>query len=712
MSDNPEHDSADSSLLDDPRLRAAVQDYLAELEAGRRPDRRAWLARHADLADALAVFLDGLDLVHAAHPAPPPAADPVEPLGDFRIVREIGRGGMGVVYEAVQLSLGRRVALKVLPFAAALDTRHLQRFKNEAQAAAGLHHSNIVPVHAVGCDRGTHFYAMQLIQGRSLAAVIRELRREAGLEADASPPEGSTTPAAALTTQRSGKDRERFRTAARLIKQAAEALEYAHRQGIVHRDVKPANLLLDDQGHLWVTDFGLAQCHADAGLTQTGDLLGTLRYMSPEQASGRPGLLDHRADVYALGATLYELLTLRPIFSGRSRQELLHAILNDEPPRPRSLDRAIPAELETIVLKATAKAAADRYATAQDFADDLQRFLDEKPILARRPSLLDHGRKWLRRHPSFVAAGVFVLAGCVVALLVSNRLIDRERARADAAYRRELLRAEEAERRYHQARRVADLLTQLAEQELADNPALIGVRKKMLQVAAEEYREFLEQRRNDPEAQAALAAETERLQKMLDELATLRAVGDALLLGDGAVQDDLKLTAEQREKLRGLWPKQPQPPPWSGSPAGRSARMLETARACDRAIQEVLTGRQRRRLRQIALQVQGLLAFRDPEVADALGLTTAQRQKVREAEAEAFAGLLAGPGFGPPPPPPGGPPPGPPPKEPPERPVGAGVEPVLAVLSEGQKRKWRELTGEPFAGLRRPFPGGPPRRTP
>src|SRR5439155_9647493 len=135
-------------------------------------------------------------------------------------------------------------------------------------------------------------------------------------------------------------------------KEAAEALEHAHRQGVVHRDVKPANLLLDARGHLWVTDFGLAQFHADAGLTHTGDLLGTLRYMSPEQASGRPGLLDHRADVYALGATLYELLTLRPPFDGRSRPELLRQIADDEPPRPRSLDRAVPAELETIVVKA------------------------------------------------------------------------------------------------------------------------------------------------------------------------------------------------------------------------------------------------------------------------------------------------------------------------------------------------------------------------
>jgi serine/threonine protein kinase len=689
------------SLFDDPRLKEAVQDYLAELEAGRRPERRAFLARFADLADALPVFLDGLDLVHAARPAPPPPADQAEPLGDFRIVREIGRGGMGVVYEAVQLSLGRRVALKVLPFAAALDERHLQRFKNEAQAAAHLHHTNIVPVYAVGCDRGTHYYAMQLIDGRSLAAVVRELRRGAGLEADEAPPTATTAPVAGLTTARSGKDRERFRTAARLIKEAAEALEHAHRQGVVHRDVKPGNLLLDARGHLWVTDFGLAQFHADAGLTQTGDLLGTLRYMSPEQASGRPGLLDHRADVYSLGATLYELLTLRPPFDGRSRPELLRQIGDEEPTRPRALDRSIPAELETIVLKAMSKAAGERYATAQELADDLQRFLDEKPILARRPSLVERGRKWLRRHPSVAGTGLLLLCGSVVALLVSNRLIDHERGEAEAARRREQARADEAEHRSRQARRAVDLLIQVAEEQLADNPALIGVRRRLLKIAAENYREFLDQGPQGAEARAALTAEAERLERVQEELATLQAFGDAMLLADANVQDDLKLSEPAREKLKGLWPDRPgPPPPRPGRPGEGQGRLLEAARRCEKTIAEVLDGRQRARLRQIALQVQGTFAFRDPEVIDALGLSAAQRQKARQAEAEAMAGFFAGPQPG-----------RPMGQEPPERFVQAPVERLVALLSDEQKRKWRALTGEPFAGLRGPpfIPGPRPR---
>src|SRR5262249_30789433 len=319
---------------DDPRLLRVVQEYLTELEAGRRPDRGEFAARVPDLAAELGPYLDALDAMHSAAPMLVPPAPvpefPAEPLGDFRIVHEIGRGGMGIVYEAVQLSLGRRVALKVLPFAATLDARHRQRFLNEAQAAAQLHHSNIVPVYSVGIERGLHFYAMQLIDGRTLDEVIRELRVDVGqprFHTDLTSINGHATPVmprtGSATSGRSNRDRESFRTAARLTAQVADALEYAHDAGVIHRDIKPANLLLDAKGNVWVTDFGLAQVSADAGLTRTGDLLGTLRYMSPEQAAGRHLQVDQRSDVYSLGATLYELLTLEPVFQGSDRQALL-----------------------------------------------------------------------------------------------------------------------------------------------------------------------------------------------------------------------------------------------------------------------------------------------------------------------------------------------------------------------------------------------------
>jgi tetratricopeptide (TPR) repeat protein/serine/threonine protein kinase len=422
---------------DDRELGEAIFACLQALEVGQPLDRAELEARYPRFAAELEEFLadrarlEGLarPLRQAAQAELPPtgsAPSSLVPelvegmLGDFRIRGEIGRGGMGVVYEAEQISLDRRVALKVLPFAATLDPKQLQRFKNEAQAAAHLQHQNIVPVYAVGCERGVHYYAMQLVEGHSLATLIAELRRQAGRAADESEPGGGaapaeTTPAGVLATEHSTGGRAFFASVARLGVQAAEGLEHAHQLGVVHRDIKPANLLLDRRGNLWITDFGLAHCQGSAGLTVTGDMIGTLRYMSPEQALGQHGLLDQRTDIYALGATLYELLTLQPVFDGRNREELLRQITGAEPRPPRRWNKAIPADLETIVLKALAKHPAERYATAQEMADDLQRFLDDEPIRARRPTLVQRGRKWGRRHQAVVwsAAIVATLALCL-----------------------------------------------------------------------------------------------------------------------------------------------------------------------------------------------------------------------------------------------------------------------------------------------------------
>jgi serine/threonine protein kinase/Flp pilus assembly protein TadD len=428
---------AGASGLDDPRVERAMEEYLRLLQAGQRPDRAAFLARYPDVAAALATCLQGLDFVHAAggelshlaahgsRPADVGAHDAVEPpeaLGDFRIVREVGRGGMGVVYEAVQVSLGRRVALKVLPFAATMDPRQLQRFLNEARAAASLDHPHIVHVHAVGCERAVHFYAMQYIEGQTLAAVIAEMRsaggRPGGPAAEPTTPLPSpeapsaaadTLPRAAASTERAPRDRAYYRRVAEWGAQAAEALDHAHALGIVHRDVKPANLLVDGRGGLWVTDFGLAHVQSDARLTMTGDLVGTLRYMSPEQALAQRVVIDHRTDVYSLGATLYELLTLEPAFSGADRQELLRQIAFEEPKPPRRLNRSVPAELETIVLKAVEKNSAERYATAQELAEDLRRYLADEPIRARPAGVVRRLRKWGRRHRAAVTAAVLAL---------------------------------------------------------------------------------------------------------------------------------------------------------------------------------------------------------------------------------------------------------------------------------------------------------------
>jgi serine/threonine protein kinase len=785
-----ERSGVDTDLPDDPRLLQAVQEFLAELEAGKRPNRQLFLKRYPDLAEPLAECLAGLDLVHKAAlstgshvPSASAVRDdaPRDPLGDFQIVREIGRGGMGIVYEATQLSLGRRVALKVLPFAATLDARHLQRFHNEATAAAQLHHTNIVPVYAVGCERGVHYYAMQLIEGQSLATIIDQVRdrtprpraktasaahvprtqvdapsrvgapnaeapnAEALALSRASALETLSPLSVALSTQRLSRHLEFFRAAARLILQAADAVEHAHQCGIVHRDIKPANLLVDAHGRLWITDFGVAQFHAQAELTQTGDLIGTLRYMSPEQASGQRVLLDHRTDIYALGATLYELTTLQPIFAGQTRAELLNQILHQEPRAPRAVDPTVPVELETIILKAVSKAPADRYGTAREFAADLQRYLDDQPILAKRPTLVERARKWSRRHPSLVAAALLILVLCVAGLVVNNAMIATEQAKTKAALNNEMQRAAEA-------RRAVDLLVQVSEEELADFPHLQATRRRLLETALTYYQGFIETHGNDPAAQAELAAGKSRVRNLLDELATLQGARLLQLAMDGAVQKDLGLSQEQRTQLAELnehWSEQ-RLTHFKGlvKAEQRRQKFYELAKEQEAALSDILQPDELRRLGQIGIQVQGPRAFSEPPVPETLKLTAEQRQQIRAFRDEAVAAMFGGPErfgperfgperFGPEKGPrekwlpepvlrEKGADKGPPDKGLPDKGVlekgldkgGPGrhqfyeriqkaeLERIIAILTPDQKARWEELTGAPFKGGPRP-PKGP-----
>jgi tRNA A-37 threonylcarbamoyl transferase component Bud32 len=363
-----------------------LDQYLADLQAGQALDRAQLLAAHPDVAAQLEKCLAGIEFIHQANqPAPAQAVQ----LGDFRILREIGRGGMGVVYEAEQVSLKRKVALKVLRFGGVADEAALQRFGREAETVARLHHTNIVPIFAVGCEHGVHYYAMQLIEGRSLADLLEDHRRRQALPSPAE--------------------------VARWGLQAAEALAHAHQRGVIHRDVKPSNLLLDGEGVLWLTDFGLARRADELALTLSGIILGTPRYMSPEQAAAAQRLVDHRSDLYSLGATVYELATGRPVFDADTPHGIISQILSAEPVAPRQVRPELPRDLETIILKCLAKEPDRRYARAEDLAEDLRSFLLGRAIKARRPSFTERVVRWARRQRrSAVLAGITAVASVLV----------------------------------------------------------------------------------------------------------------------------------------------------------------------------------------------------------------------------------------------------------------------------------------------------------
>ncbi len=395
------------------------------------------------------------------------AGPPLVRLGEYRIVREIGRGNMGIVYEAEQETLGRRVALKVLPRDKAPTGTYLERFRREGRSAGRLHHTNIVPVFGVGEAEGHHYYTMQFIPGEGLDRVLADLRRLRHGEAPTASLDGSvaqslvsgqfaspmtvTEPAGSLprkadpsspsTLSGSSRSSGYHQSVARIGVQVAEALAYAHGKGVYHRDIKPSNLLLDAQGTVWITDFGLAR-HVEDGTLSRGDIVGTLRYMAPERFAGDS---LPQSDLYALGLTLYELLTLRPAFDATDQVRLMGQILDAEPPRPRTLEPTIPPDLETIVLKAMARDPEQRYASGEALAEDLRRFLADRPIRARRSSWREQTWRWCRRNPAVatLSAAVLVLltVTAVGGVFMSLRLGALLRLTDDA-----LQKAQEAER--------------------------------------------------------------------------------------------------------------------------------------------------------------------------------------------------------------------------------------------------------------------------
>ena len=505
------------------RLAAVLDEYLEELERGDCRDAEELIAMNPDLAGPLRRYLGSLNLLHQATSACHPKTEPQPPgqLGDFQILSEIGRGGMGIVYQARQVSLGRLVALKVLPFAAVLDRKQVARFQNEAQAAAQLHHPNIVPVYAVGCERGVHYYSMQLIDGQSLDRAMTELRTAQAVVStvnlDVASIRGANSTAAGeatargFSTQKSIRSRNYVRSVVELVINAAEALNYAHECGVVHRDVKPSNLLIDRHGKLWVTDFGLARCQNVSNITATGDFFGTLRYMSPEHASGRMALVDHRSDIYSLGVTLFEMLTLRAPFEANDRATLLRMIADSEAPSPRKLNAAIPNDLETILLKTLSKSRDERYSTASELAADLRRFLAGEPTHARRPTLLDRAGKWVARHSKLVAAGICASVLAVATVATAAVLLARQQAQTHQAL-------QQAELHLRVAREMVDELGPRLVEDLAGIPETESVQLRALEKAERFYRDFLEYAANQPRWQRDVATASFKRGAILERL--------------------------------------------------------------------------------------------------------------------------------------------------------------------------------------------------
>ena len=401
-------------------LESVIADYIRACDAGAAPDQRLILEQHPELADDLRDFFAQRD--HLNQLAGPIRAfgdslfqsigpgKHISYVGDYELLEEVARGGMGVVYKARQKTLGRIVAVKMMLTGRLANEDDVKRFQIEAQAAASLQHPNIVPIHEVGQHEGLHYFSMDFVEGRSLASVLRE---------NVLPP----------------------KSAANIVRVIAEAIHYAHQQGTLHRDLKPSNILMQGLGTRgWglgntnnavasslapspqpltpkITDFGLAmRVEGDSGLTQTGQIVGTPSYMPPEQAQGKRSLIGPGSDVYSLGAILYECLTGRAPFRADSVMKTIEQVIHREAASPRLLNPGVARDLETICLKCLEKEPHRRYGTAQLLADDLGRFLRDEPIVARPTTLWERGVKWVRRHPT-AAALVFVSAVAMLALV-------------------------------------------------------------------------------------------------------------------------------------------------------------------------------------------------------------------------------------------------------------------------------------------------------
>lgn len=462
----------------------------------------------------------------------------LEKIGDFQIIRLIGQGGMGIVYEALQVSLQRHVALKVISPAISNSPKQLARFKREAATAARLHHTNIVPVFGSGEEDGVHYYAMQLIEGIPLHEAVRSIRQSksfafesaastffsdsaqrtsksaqstkelsaakagstAGLKGSLTVAGRSNVDAELQAQGNVSSDRQKteyWNKVCEFIADIADALQYAHEQGVFHRDIKPSNLLMDQHGIVWVTDFGLAKFDDHDGITKTGDIVGTLRYMAPEQFSGDG---DSRSDICSLGLTLYELLVLQPAYSETRSAPLMKLKTEQAPPRPSKIDPALPKDLDTIVLKASAVEPKDRYQTAGALRDDLIRFIDGRPITARRVSLAEQVWRWSKRNPmvaSLASLSIVLLVAVAIVAVIGNQMTMAALKEKEIEYQRAEASKTEAENALADARKQRSLAVAnfsgavSAFEEIMENISRRGIPHGIsVEVESEEVRSF------------------------------------------------------------------------------------------------------------------------------------------------------------------------------------------------------------------------------
>ena len=443
----------------------AVEEFTHRLRQGQRPSIVEYKERYPSVAEEIEDLLTSVAMIEELKNQNTATADSLkkemkqitrlERIGDYRIIRELGRGGMGVVFEAIHESLGRRVAIKVMPNRTFDDEKYLERFKREAQAAANLHHTNIVSVFGIGQAGEHHYYVMEFVDGESLSDILKRLNDLSdantldGFDAETKEndapvfsehqaiSEFDRQAPSKVSLKKFDSPRERFLWSARIGAQLADGLAYAHGLDILHRDIKPANLLIDKHETVWLTDFGLVKNIAHQTITKTGDIIGTPQYMAPESFDGS---YDQRSETYCLGLTLYEMATLRPAFENATTPELIRRITTTSPIPPNKIDRKIPRDLNRIIQKSISKEPSYRYQSAADLRDDLRAFLDDRPIAARRISMVENMYRWGRRNPlqaslSFFSAAMLLTIAVVatLALIKNNFLYQQSQERLTSA---------------------------------------------------------------------------------------------------------------------------------------------------------------------------------------------------------------------------------------------------------------------------------------